>query len=122
MSDGFYVSDSLKSRVTEEKFVVNNAVSNAQKFAASDMVLQVKCGDKILFYDITKLSKIELQISTSVDAMKYFYDKTLPCNLLINDNDCVIDQFLVEFKSIDKTSSDQYIYTLTINKLQTSGD
>ena len=121
MSDGFYVSDSLKSRVTEEKFVVNNAVSNAQKFAASDMVLQVKCGDKILFYDITKLSKIELQISTSVDAMKYFYDKTLPCNLLINDNDCVIDQFLVEFKSIDKTSSDQYIYTLTINKLQTSG-
>ena len=121
MSDGFYVSDSLKSRVTEEKFVVNNAVSNAQKFAASDMVLQVKCGDKILFYDITKLSKIELQISTSVDAMKYFYDKTLPCNLLINDNDCVIDQFLVEFKSIDKTSSDEYIYTLTINKLQTSG-
>jgi hypothetical protein len=121
MSDGFYVSDSLKSRVTEEKFVANNAVSNAQKFAASDMVLQVKCGDNILFYDITKLSKIELQINTSVDAMKYFYDKTLPCSLLINENDQVIDQFLVEFKSINKTSSDQYIYTLTINKLHTSG-
>jgi hypothetical protein len=28
---------------------------------------------------------------------------------------------LVEFKSINKTSSDQYIYTLTINKLHTSG-
>jgi hypothetical protein len=110
-SSTFLVSDSIKHLIDEQSFIDNNSIEQVN-FVSNDLLLQIDDG----YYDVQCVDLAEgyIEISGSINLLKFVYSKHTTGILLANDKQQTIDTFKVSLKNILHSTKERGVYNYTL--------
>jgi hypothetical protein len=110
-SSTFLVSDSIKHLIDEQSFIDNNSIEQVN-FVSNDLLLQIDDG----YYDVQCVDLVEgcIEISGSINLLKFVYGKHPTGILLANDKQQSIDTFKVSLKNILHSTKERGVYNYTL--------
>ena len=110
-SSTFLVSDSIKHLIDEQSFIDNNSIDQVN-FVSNDLLFQIDDG----YYDVQCIDLAEdcIEISGSINLLKFVYGKHATGVLLANDRQQTIDMFKVSLKNILHSTRERGVYNYTL--------